>query len=29
MCKFSFFWNNLKDFERTGPYIVKDFLNGN
>ena len=29
MCKFSFFWNNLKDFECTAPPIVKDFLNGN
>ena len=29
MCKFSFFWNNLKDFEHSAPPIVKDFLNGN
>jgi hypothetical protein len=29
MCKFSFYWNNLKDFKHTGPQIVKDFLNGN
>ena len=27
MCKFSFFWNNLKDFEHTGHTLVKDFLN--
>ena len=27
MCKFSFYWDNLKDFEHTGPKLVKDFLN--
>ena len=27
MCKFSFFWNNLQDFEHTGPEAVKTFLN--
>jgi hypothetical protein len=27
MCKFSFYWDNLKDFEHTGHTLVKDFLN--
>ena len=27
MCKFSFFWDNLEDFERSGPKLVKAFLN--
>tara|TARA_Y100000296_G_scaffold84756_1_gene118754 strand:+ start:2526 stop:3092 length:567 start_codon:yes stop_codon:yes gene_type:complete len=27
MCKFSFYWDNLKDFENTGHTLVKDFLN--
>ena len=27
MCKFSFYWDNLKDFEHSGPKLVKDFLN--
>jgi len=27
MCKFSFYWDNLKDFEHTGHALVKDFLN--
>ena len=27
MCKFSFFWDNLEDFEYSGPKLVKSFLN--
>tara|TARA_R100000008_G_scaffold44460_1_gene25867 strand:- start:832 stop:1398 length:567 start_codon:yes stop_codon:yes gene_type:complete len=27
MCKFSFFWDNLEDFEQSGPMAVKKFLN--
>ena len=27
MCKFSFFWDNLKDFDKEGPEAVKKFLN--
>jgi len=27
MCKFSFFWDNLEDFECSGPKLVKAFLN--
>jgi hypothetical protein len=27
MCKFSFYWDNLKDFEYSGPKLVKAFLN--
>ena len=27
LCKFSFFWYNLQDFDRTGPEAVKNFLN--
>ena len=27
MCKFSFYWDKLKDFEHSGPKLVKDFLN--
>ena len=27
MCKFSFYWDNLKDFKHTGRTLVKDFLN--
>jgi len=27
MCKFSFFWDNLQDFDHTGPEEVKKFLN--
>ena len=27
MCKFSFYWDNLKDFECSGPKLVKSFLN--
>ena len=27
MCKFSFYWDNLQDFECSGPKLVKTFLN--
>ena len=26
MCKFSFFWDNLKDIEQSGPALVKSFF---
>ena len=27
MCKFYFYWDNLRDFRQSGPKLVKDFLN--